>query len=91
MVRIRFFPLLSSRSVFTVAGRFLGDTEEEREDRWAVLAKLGFERRLRFHNEELYGDGTQEEFEVLCEALEVRFDEHCEMLCVCSGTCWGVV
>lgn len=77
---------MSSQSVITTAGKFLGETEEEREERWAVLAKLGFERRLRFHSEELYGDGTPEEFEVLCEALEVQFIRNRKYLlwCRCS-------
>lgn len=49
----------------------MGDTEEQVEERWAILAKMGFERRLRFHDDEMDSDGTKEEFEVLCEALEV--------------------
>lgn len=53
-------------------GRWLGDTEETLEERRNILDKLGFEWRLRVHDDDTEGDGNVEEFSILCEGLEVR-------------------
>lgn len=54
-------------------GRWLGDTEETLEERRNILDKLGFEWRLRVHDDDTEGDGNVEEFSILCEGLEVRW------------------
>ena len=52
------------------AGRYLGDNEETIEERKAILDKLGFEWRLRVHEDDAQ-DESPEEFTILCEALQV--------------------
>lgn len=42
------------------------------EERRNILDKLGFEWRLRVHDDDAEGDGNAEEFSILCEGLEVR-------------------
>ncbi|CAM9491472.1 unnamed protein product, partial [Laminaria digitata] len=54
-----------------MTGRWLGDTEETLEERRNILDKLGFEWRLRVHDDDTEGDGNVEEFSILCEGLEI--------------------
>lgn len=49
----------------------MGENEETMEERRNDLDKLGFEWRLRVFDDSVEGDGTPEEFSILCEGLQV--------------------
>lgn len=55
----------------TLLGKFMGGDDETLERRRNQLDKLGFEWRLRVHDDHVASEGNEEEFAVLCEALQV--------------------
>lgn len=49
----------------------MGNTPEEKEERLAILNKLGFDARLKNNRGNEGRAESEEEFDILCEALQV--------------------